>query len=396
MDAREMLEAKQERAKLVTDIRALISEYENQEMPAEKREELTKMEARFDTLNVTIETEERQLERERKIGEQQEEKREKKPEDEEIRMAFSRALMGDQGDIHEYRDLTAGDPAQAGYLMAPIQYVNQIIKEVDDAVYIRQKATNKGPIDRAQSLGYPYRKARMADAEWVSEVKIAAADTSLEYGMRELKPQKLSKLVKVSKYLLNQSNADAEVRAEIDYVLAVTQEKAYLTGDGVGKPLGLFTASASGISTDRDIATDNVANAITADGLINAKYALKQQYQRRAEWMFHRDAVKMIAKLKDGEGQYLWQPSLIAGQPDRLLGLPLTMSEFVPNTFTNGLYVGIIGDFSHYWIADAMQMEIQVLRELYAAEGKVGYLVDYWGDGAPVVEEAFARVTLAP
>lgn len=396
MDARKLLEAKQERAKLVADIRALISEYENQEMPAEKREELTKMEARFDTLNVTIETEERQLERERKIGEQQEEEREKKPEDEEIRMAFSRALMGDQGDIHEYRDLTAGNPAQAGYLMAPIQYVNQIIKEVDDAVYIRQKATKKGPIDRAHSLGYPYRRARMDDAEWTSEAKIAAADTSLEYGMREFKPQKLSKLVKVSKYLLNQSNADAEVRAEIDYVLAVTQEKAYLTGDGVGKPLGLFTASASGISTARDIATDNQQTAITADGLINAKYALKQQYLTRAEWLFHRDAVKMIAKLKDGEGQYLWQPSLIAGQPDRLLGLPLTMSEFVPNTFTNGQYVGIVGDFSHYWIADAIQMEIQVLRELYATEGKIGYLVDYWGDGAPVVEEAFARVTLAP
>ena len=74
----------------------------------------------------------------------------------------------------------------------------------------------------------------------------------------------------------------------------------------------------------------------------------------------------------------------------------MTMSEYVPNTFTNGLYVGILGDFAQYWIADAMQMEIQVLRELYAAEGKVGYLVDYWGDGAPVVEEAFARVTLAP
>lgn len=303
--------------------------------------------------------------------------------------------MGEQGDIREYRDLTAGNPVQAGYLMAPMTYVNQIIKEVDDAVYIRQLATKKGPIDRAHSLGYPYRKARMDDAEWTSEAKIAAADTSLEYGMREFKPNKLSKLVKVSKYLLHQSNADAEVRSEIDYVIATTQEKAYLTGNGVGKPLGLFFASSSGISTSRDISDGNLKTGIMADGLINAKYALKQQYQKRAEWMFHRDAVKMIAKLKDGEGQYLWQPGLIAGQPDRLLGLPVTMSEYAPNTFTDGLYVGILGDFSQYWIADAMQMEIQVLRELYAAEGKIGYLVDYWGDGAPIVEEAFARVTLA-
>ena len=175
--------------------------------------------------------------------------------------------------------------------MAPMTYVNQIIKDVDDAVYIRQKATKKGPIDRAHSLGYPYRRTRMSDAEWTSEAKIAAADTALDYGMREFKPQKLSKLVKVSKYLLHQSNADAEVRAEIDYVIAITHEKAYLTGNGVGKPLGLFFASASGISTARDVATDNAQTTITADGLINAKYALQTAiFQARAEWMFHRDA----------------------------------------------------------------------------------------------------------
>ena len=75
MDAKKLLEAKQERATLVNQMRSLIGEYESKEMPAEKREELTKMETRFDTLNGTVETEERQLERERKTGEQQEERR---------------------------------------------------------------------------------------------------------------------------------------------------------------------------------------------------------------------------------------------------------------------------------------------------------------------------------
>ena len=394
--AAKIIERKQERAKLVTDIRALIGQFDEQEMPTEKRAELTKMETRFDQLNASIQTEERQLERERLLGEQQEDpdKRKQSPADEEIRTAFCGALTGDPSLISEYRNLSAGSPTQAGYLVAPMQFVNQIIKGLDDAVFIRQKATNKGPINNSQSLGFPYRKTRMSDADWTGELLTGSEDSALDYGLREFKPNKLAKKIKVSKRLLDLVNADAEVKTEIDYVVGITLEKAYLTGTGIGQPLGIFTVSPAGISAGRDVSDGNTATLIKADNLKNAKYTLKQGYWAKAAWMFHSDAVKQIAKLKDGNGQYLWQASLIAGQPDRLENFPIMMSEYCPRTFAADQYVGALGDFSQYWVADGKNMEIQVLRELYAETGQIGYLVDYWGDGAPVMEEAFVRVKL--
>ena len=90
--------------------------------------------------------------------------------------------------------------------------------------------------------------------------------------------------------------------------------------------------------------------------------------------LFHRDAVKQITKLKDGDGQYIWRQSVREGEPDTLLGLPMTISEWAPNTFTTGLYVGLLGDFQHYWIVDALAMQVQRLNELYAETNQVGFI----------------------
>jgi HK97 family phage major capsid protein len=183
--------------------------------------------------------------------------------------------------------------------------------------------------------------------------------------------------------------------SRLGYKFGVSQEKAFMTGNGSHQPLGIFTASAHGISTGRDVSTGNTSSAFTVDGLIEAKYSLKSQYHGKAEWIFHRDAVKMLAKLKDTTNQYLWQPAIIQGSPDLLLGRPVTMSEYCPNTFTTGLYVGIFGDFSNYWIADALNVQMQRLVELYAETNQTGFIGRLESDGMPVLEEAFARVKLA-
>lgn len=168
-----------------------------------------------------------------------------------------------------------------------------------------------------------------------------------------------------------------------------------MTGTGSGQPLGLFTASSDGISTSRDVSSGNTTTEIQFDGLKEAKYTLKGQYWSRAQWMFHRDAVKQISKIKDSNGQYIWSESVRVGEPDRLLGLPVRMSEYVPNTFTTGQYVGLLGDIMNYWIVDALTMTFQVLQELYAETNQVGLIGRMESDGQPVLEEAFVRVTLA-
>jgi HK97 family phage major capsid protein len=206
--------------------------------------------------------------------------------------------------------------------------------------------------------------------------------------------------LRISRTLLRKVPSSESLAVErLGYKFAITQEKGFLVGNGVNQPLGVFTPSPLGISTGRDVATGNEATKITMTGLINAKYTLKGAYWPRAKWLFHRDAVKQIALLRDdaggaGTGQYLWMPSVREGEPDSLLGRPMMVSEYTPNTFTTGKYVGIFGDFSHYWIADSLQMEMQRLVEKYAELNQIALIGRMESDGMPVLEEAFVRIKL--
>ena len=296
----------------------------------------------------------------------------------------------------ESRALQADSDTTGGFVVAPQEFVNKLIQAVDDMLFIRQAATVI-PLGKAESLGVPSLDTDPADADWTSEIATGNEDSSMAFGKRELHPHPLGKLLRVSNKLLASSVIDVEalVRERLAYKFALPQEKAFMTGTGAGQPLGLFTASADGISTTRDVSAGNTTTSPKFDGLIAAKYSLKAQYWPKAAWMFHRDALKLIAQLKDGNSQYIWQLSQQLGQPDRLLGWPVSMSENVPNTFTTAKYVGIVGDYSNYWIADALDFSLQRLVELYAATNQVGFIGRMETDGMPVLEEAFARVKLA-
>ncbi len=296
----------------------------------------------------------------------------------------------------ELRALQADSDVAGGFVTTPQQFVNRLIKAIDNLVFIRQWAT-PNTVVTAQSLGLPYLASDPDDADWTSELGTGNNDTGMSFGKRELFPHPLAKRIKISNKLLR-LNPDVEQLAidRLAYKFSVSFEKAGMTGSGASKPLGVFTASTDGISTGRDVSADNTTTAFTADGLKNAKYALKGAYWPRAKWLFHRDAVKMLAKLKDLENRYLWQSSVQLGQPDMLEGVPLYTSEYAPNTFTAGLYVGILGDFSYYHTADALDFGIQRLNELYAETNQTGFIGRLESDGMPVLEEAFVRVKLAP
>lgn len=309
---------------------------------------------------------------------------------------FANFLMRGMGGLSEVerRALQMGSGPDGGYLVAPVKWMDKLIQKKDDQVFIRQWAT-KETIMGAHSLGYPSLETDVSDSDWTSEVATGSEDTAMKFGSREFKTNPLAKRVKISKTAMRNSTIEDKVLSRLAYKFAVTEEKAFLTGSGHNRPLGVFTASNDGISTGRDVSTGNTTTAIGADNLFRCKYALKGQYHPNARWVFHRDAVLAIQLLKDSQNQYLWQPGLQAGVPDRILGIPFHMSEFAPNTFTSGLYVGILGDFSQYYIADSLDMEIQRLTELYAENNQVGFIGRAETDGMPVLEEAFVRVTLA-
>ena len=418
--AEKILEKKKERQKLIVANRAMIdtAEEEKRAFTAEEDEQYNKRDGDIDKLEGEIQRLQKQLDRERELGEKEEsenrgneERGEKRTlaqalqdrsienirDTEEYRNAFGGWLARGAEAItaEEYRAMQADSDIGGGYLVAPQQMVMELLKEVDDIAVIRQYARTH-QLTKAASLGVPTLDKDADDWDWTAELR-TGSETEIEFGKRELRPHPLAKRVKISNTLLRKAAMGPEqiVRERLAYKLGITQEKAYMTGDGVQKPLGVFTASADGISTDRDVSTGNTGTEIMPDGLIEAKYTLKQAYWSRARWIFHRDALKQIRKMKDGNGQYIWQPGISGGAPDRILELPYTASEFAPNTFATGKYVGILGDFRYYWIVDALDMAIQRLVELYAETNQTGFIGRYEGDGMPVLEEAFVRVKLS-
>lgn len=318
----------------------------------------------------------------------------------ENREAFRNYLRYGQAAIgpDHFRALQADSDSAGGYLVMPVQLANQIIKAMDNEVFIRRLATVI-PCPRAESLGVPVLDNDLGDPTWTAEIATGSEDSTMSFGKRELTPHPAARLIKVSNKLLRAAYLDAEqiVSDRLVYKFGIVQENGFLNGSGSNQPMGVFTAATSGfgISTSRDVSTGNTETAITTDGLIEALYSLKAQYRKKAQWIFHRDAVKKIRKLKNGEGDYIWQIGLTADKPDTILNCPYNESEYAPDDFASGKYVGIIGDFSHYWIADALNMQIQRLVELYAANNQVGFIGRIECDGMPTVEEAFARVTLA-
>lgn len=392
-----IIELKQMRAKAVADMRAIMDRCTDAAMSAEDQTAYDAAEAEFTRISDLIDKEEQLQARERRMGEIEdgiERGARENQNDRQIQM-FASALTGNSADVAAYRNAySLGTDGQAGYLTAPVQFIADLIKGLDDDLFMRRICHQTPRLGKAQSLGFPYIATDASNAEWEGETDTPTEETTLAFGRREFKPNRMAKLVKISNTLINHAElAPAAVLERMRYMIAATQEKAYMTGDGSGKPLGIFTASASGIPTSRDV-TAAKATSIKADELIDLKYSLKGQYHARMAWVMHRNMVKNIAKLKDNNGAFMWQPSIQAGQPDMLLGRAVHMTEYAPNELKANAYVAVLGDFRNYWICDADTLEMKVLRELYATTNQIGYMFNYFGDGAPVVGEAFARLKM--
>lgn len=151
----------------------------------------------------------------------------------------------------------------------------------------------------------------------------------------------------------------------------------------MGKPLGLLAAE-GGAEVGVTAAS---ATAITADEIINLIYSLKRPYRKNAKFMCNDQTLAAIRKLKDSTGQYLWQPSLQQGEPDRILGYAVMTSPYFP-TIAGGKAAMAFGDFSYYNIGDRGTRSFAELKELFAGNGMVGFVAKERVDGKLVLPEA--------
>ena len=316
-----------------------------------------------------------------------------KQEDSLIR-AWRGYLRGDQSQLSQIRAAQQVNPNTAGGFLVPSAIAQEIIKPVDNPIFMRQ-ISNVQQINA--NIAIPRQNTRLT-ANWQGETETAVT-SSAQVGQRDFKPHRVTVRTSASRLLIDQSviNVEQWLGSEIDYATRLKEEDAAMQGNGVGQWLGIFTASADGIPTSRDVVTAGAA--IAADDIISTIMNVKATVRNAGSWVGSRQFVTAVMKLKDAANQYIFTESagignvLAVGTPMFLKGRPLYESESAPTALTTGTYAAVFGDFNFYRIYDFLSLSVQVLdQDPYASAGEYGYVMHKFSDGAPVLDEAFSRL----
>jgi len=268
--------------------------------------------------------------------------------------------------------LQEGVDTDGGYLV-PEEYDNRLIDVLDEENIMRKLGTR---ITTSGEHKINIAATKPA-ASWIEEGgALSFGDATFDQILMDA--HKLHVAIKVTEELLydNAFGLENYIITQFGKALANAEEDAFLNGDGVGKPLGLFAASGGG-----QIA-ETLTAAIKADDIINLVYALKRPYRKNASFIMNDKNIAAIRKLKDNNGAYIWQPSAQAGEPDRLFGYPVHTSAYAPEDAI------AFGDYKYYNIGDRGTRSFKQLTELFAGNGMIGYVAKERVDGKLILPEA--------
>lgn len=285
--------------------------------------------------------------------------------------------MRSKNNIDVYNALQIGTDSEGGYLV-PDEFEKTLIASLVDSNVMRSlcKIVTTSFGDKLIPV-----VASRGTASWVAEEGLIP-DSDDSFGQVTLGAHKLVTMIKVSEELLNDNvfNLENYIAKEFARRIGAAEEEAFIVGDGTGKPTGIVNMAQLGVTTA-------VNNAITFDEIIDLYYSLREGYRNNSTWIMNDSTIKVIRKLKDNSGQYLWQPSLQSGQPDTILNRPVRTSVYMP-AITSATKVAAFGDFSNYWIADRQGRAFQRLNELFAANGQVGFKASERVDGKLTLAES--------
>lgn len=275
--------------------------------------------------------------------------------------------------------LSIGTDSEGGYLV-PDEYEKKLVEALEDEVFFRSLATVIKTSSGDRKIPIVTSKG---EAAWIDEGgQFPESDDS--FGQTSIGAHKLATMIKVSDELLNDSvfNIEQYISKEFGRRIGTKEEEAFFIGDGTGKPIGIFNKTGGA-----DIGVTAATTSITFDDVMDLYYSLRAPYRNKATWLLNDSTVKAIRKLKDGNGNYIWQPSVREGEPDRILNRPYRTSIYVPE-LAAGNRVMAFGDYSYYWIADRQGRSFKRLNELFATTGQVGFLASERVDGKLILSEA--------
>ncbi len=390
----QILSLREKRAKLWADTKAFLDSHRGEDgmVSAEDNATYEKMEADVVALGKEIERLERQAAIDRELDKPTSTPLVSKPEaamptatkptgrnSDEYKKAFWNQMRG-RVTQEVYNALQVGTLSEGGYTV-PDEFDRQLIDGLQDEnimrglVHIIRTGSGEHKIPIVASHG---------TGSWVEEEQqIPESDDA--FSQVTLTAHKFATMIRISRELLNDSAFDLAAYIAHEFVrrAGAAEEQAILTGDGSHKPIGLLHAT---MGAQVGVTTAS-ATAITADELIDLQHSLKSGYRRKAAFIMNDATIKAVRKLKDGQGQYIWQPSIRDGVPDMLLNTRIYMSNYMPLPEA-GHKIILYGDYSYYWLADRAGRTLQRLNELYAMTDQIGFKLTERLDGRLILPEA--------
>ena len=382
MRVQELIE---KRAKVWETAKNFVDTHEdkNGNLSAEDKETYSRMEAEIEELTNSIERQQRAERREQELSkpvnspitgkpykdEPQGEVKTGRASD-EYKKAMLTALRSNFRQVSNV--LQEGVDADGGYLV-PEEYDHRLIDVLTEENIMRGIAT-KITTSGEHKINIAATKPA---ASWSEEGEaLSFGDATFE--QKILDAHKLHVAIKITEELLydNAFGLENYIITEFGKALANAEEDAFLNGDGVGKPTGIFDKTKGGESIG------TLTAALKSDDILDLIYKLKRPYRKNASFIMNDATLAQIRKLKDNNGQYLWQPSYQANEPDKILGYNIRTSAFAP---TDAI---AFGDYKYYNIGDRGSRSFKQLNELFAGNGMIGYVAKERVDGLLILPEA--------
>ena len=261
--------------------------------------------------------------------------------------------------------LSVGNDPDGGYLVTSTMSA-KIIQSIFETSPMRQLSAVETISTDALDLIDDHTSLA---AGWTAETTAITTDTATPtIAKRNIQTYELYAQPKATQKLIDDAAIDVEgwLAGKISDIFGRTQNTAFISGTGVGQPRGILTYAAGTSWNQIQQVGSGVSGQVTSDALITLFYSLKDAYMRRASFLMNRSVVQQVRLLKATTNQYIWQPSLTAGSPDTLLGVPVHMAADMPIAAANSLSVAV-GDFqSGYQIVD--RQGISILRDPFTAK----------------------------
>lgn len=401
----------EQRAQALTSARALLDKaaQEERELTAEEQQQYDGFDGEIDRLTADIDRETRLCEREeaavRSANGQRNPARERQPgggesreadptESTEYRQSMIRYLANGVNDGQASFDHYGGEARSilgvsltgsgaTGGVLAPTTLEKALLDFNRDFNIMRKIASvrsSESDVDIPYTTAHPtaYHIAEGADftASTPAWAKVA------------MKAYKAGALTVVTHEAMQDMFLDMAgwIREEFGMAFAELEENDFVNGTGSGQPTGFLGTASSAL-------TSAAANAVTSDELLDLTFAVDRKYRDRGVFVMSDTGMKLVRKLKLGNGDYLWQPGIQGGQPDKLLGYPVYTCTKMPAVAASAKPIAF-GDFKRYRILDRRGLYIQRLNELYATSGQVGFLAYRRYDGKLLDSAAVKYITM--